>query len=163
MVELVMGTTVGFTPEQQWQILSQDLKQQFDKYWGELGRNQGELAEEFFFRYFERTLQLGQTTFEDVAKNMRTKYQKRDAEYDIVLMGKETVGIVEVKVKLRKSDIDTFLKSMSEFEDFFPNYKGFHKIGAVAALQVHPSVHAYAKKHGLYVFTQAGMNARELD
>jgi hypothetical protein len=66
---------------------------------GNMSRNQGDVAEEFFFNSLANDTHLGAIHFDDIAKNEHKRRGKTEEEYDIVMTNGNAIGIVEVKYK----------------------------------------------------------------
>jgi hypothetical protein len=64
---------------------------------GNMSRNQGDVAEEFFFNSLANDTHLGTIHFDDIAKNEHKRRGKTEEEYDIVMTNGNAIGIVEVK------------------------------------------------------------------
>ena len=120
---------------------------------GDLGLVQGEVAEDLFFRnvryLFKEERDL---IFSDVKRNLK---KKGSGEYDIVAVNGDAVVVIEVKNKLQKRMVDTFVdKKLPKFKEIFPEYRDRRLFGGVGALVVKDDVGRYAEKAGLYVLTQ---------
>ncbi len=120
---------------------------------GDLGLVQGEVAEDLFFRnvryLFKEERDL---IFSDVKRNLK---KRGSGEYDIVAVNGDAVLVIEVKNKLQKRMVDTFVdKKLPKFKEIFPEYRDRRLFGGVGALVVKDDVGRYAEKAGLYVLTQ---------
>jgi len=120
---------------------------------GDLGLVQGEVAEDLFFRnvryLFKEERDL---IFSDVKRNLK---KRGSGEYDIVAVNGDAVVVIEVKNKLQKRMVDTFVdKKLPKFKEIFPEYRDRRLFGGMGALVVKDDVGRYAEKAGLYVLTQ---------
>ena len=120
---------------------------------GDLGLVQGEVAEDLFFRnvryLFKEERDL---IFSGVKRNLK---KKGSGEYDIVAVNGDAVLVIEVKNKLQKRMVDTFVdKKLPKFKEIFPEYRDRRLFGGMGALVVKDDVGRYAEKAGLYVLTQ---------
>jgi hypothetical protein len=79
---------------------------------GNMGRNQGDVAEEFFFNSLAEDAHLGTVHFDDITKNQHKQRGKFQEEYDIVMTNGEAVGIVEVKYKVHENDLKKLERKM---------------------------------------------------
>ena len=81
--------------------------------------------------------------------------KKGIAEYDIVAENSRSVLVIEVKNKLEKRMVDSFIsKKLPKFKKAFPRYRDYKLLGGIGALVVKDDVGRYAEKAGLYVLTQ---------
>jgi hypothetical protein len=122
----------------------------------------GSFAEEYFMNSFER----GEKNFfgehfDEIEKNM--KYKKSKGEYDIVLINKTCIGIIEVKFRGRFEDIEKILEKPNSFRDDFPEYKE-HKIYlGLAGMSFDSKVEEEYKKEGIAMIKQVGDNVIIID
>lgn len=80
-------------------------------------------------------------------------------EIDILAVNGAEVVVVEVKTTLRPKDVTRFLKKLSEFVEWFPEYRERRIYGAVAYLRSDGSVTAHAERQGLFVIRATGNSA----
>ena len=117
-------------------------------------KSNGLFAEDHFFSAFEKD----KLNFigEKYDKAVRGKGTIVNDQYDFVLINGKTAGIVEVKYKARKDDIEQALKKPDTFRVNFPEYKN-HKIYlAIAALTIDATFEHECKKNGIAVIKQVG-------
>ncbi len=120
---------------------------------GDLGLVQGEVAEDLFYRNVSYLFKDRDITFSNIRRNIK---KKGIAEYDIVAANKGAVLVIEVKNKLQKRMIDSFInKKLPKFKKAFPQYRDYKLLAGIGALVVKDDVGRYAEKSGLYVLTQA--------
>ena len=120
---------------------------------GDLGLVQGEVAEDLFYRNVSYLFKDRDITFSNIRRNIK---KKGLAEYDIVAANKGAVLVIEVKNKLQKRMIDSFInKKLPKFKKAFPQYRDYKLLAGIGALVVKDDVGRYAEKSGLYVLTQA--------
>jgi hypothetical protein len=125
---------------------------------GQLGGRLGEFVEEMVkpaaVRLFhERGLDVRQV-FQNV-----TRYDDQGRyvmEIDLLVVNTDTAVAIECKSNCSVDDIDEHLARLSKIKEFFPQYSGFHLLGAVAAMVMPDDVARYAYRKGLYVLTQSG-------
>ena len=84
-------------------------------------------------------------------------------EIDVLGVNLEYVVPVEVKTTLRTSNVDTYVKKLKKFKTFFPEYRDYKVVGAVAGMTVPASVARYAEGRGLYVLAQSGETVQLLN
>ena len=119
---------------------------------GDLGLVQGEVAEELFFRNLRDVFRKTKMDLKKVKRNLK---RKGKGEFDLVAVNGDKVLVVEVKNKLEKRMVDTFLeRKLPRFKELFPEYAKYQVVGAMGALVVKDDVGRYAEKAGLYVLTQ---------
>jgi len=119
---------------------------------GDLGLVQGEVAEDLFYRNLRSVFRKTKLELKKVKRNLK---RKGVGEYDLVAVDGGRVLVVEVKNKLEKRMVDTFLdKKLPRFKEIFPEYARYQVIGGMGALVVKDDVGRYAEKAGLYVLTQ---------
>jgi len=118
-------------------------------------RSNGLFAEDYFFNSFEQ----GKTDFfgERFDKLLpNAKGQIVEDEYDILIINGKTAGIIEIKFKARKDDIEKALKKVTTFRTNFPEYKNHKVYVAIAALAINKTVERECNKQGLAVIKQVG-------
>jgi len=119
---------------------------------GDLGLVQGEVAEDLFYRNIKYLFKDRDMIFGNIKRNLK---KKGAAEYDIVAVNSDVVLVVEVKNKLQKRMIDSFItKRIPTFKKAFPQYNNYKLLGGIGALVVKDEIGRYAEKSGLYVLTQ---------
>jgi len=120
---------------------------------GDLGLVQGEVAEDLFYRNIKYLFKDRDMIFGNIKRNLK---KKGAAEYDIVAVNSDVVLVVEVKNKLQKRMIDSFItKRIPTFKKAFPQYNNYKLLAGIGALVVKDEIGRYAEKSGLYVLTQA--------
>jgi hypothetical protein len=58
---------------------------------------------------------------------------------------------VEVKTTLRVADVRDLQQDLARFPRFFPEYRDYHRLGAVAALTFSEESDRFAYRQGLFV------------
>lgn len=86
----------------------------------------------FFYPSISKDLKLGGVQFDFIDNNMRPSIKSTHHEMDIFLENGNSVGIVEVKHKVKKDSIDQLKKSVDSFYKFHPNFKSYKIISAMA-------------------------------
>ena len=76
---------------------------------GATDHNNGDIAEELFYRAFDKTKRIGDIQFDYVHPNFSVPAGKRSAlEIDIILLGGSWCAVVEVKYKCHPNDVTRF-------------------------------------------------------
>lgn len=123
---------------------------------GNIGRNQGEVAEEFFYNSLAEDIHLGAIRFDDIAKNEHKRRGKTEEEYDIVMTNGNAIGIVEVKYKVHQNDLQKLERKMRNFKKLFPVYEGYKLYGAIASFHINEDAKTEALERGFFVLQRSG-------
>ena len=83
----------------------------------------------------------------------RVRRGGKELEIDLLLVNGDALVVVEVKSIFKVEDIRKLLRDLEVFLDFFPEYRGYRRFGAVAALSIDESTDRYAYRRGLFVLT----------
>jgi hypothetical protein len=85
-------------------------------------------------------------------------------ETDIVALGPKCAVVIEVKLRLRQTEVKEFLeKKLPRFFDFFPGFRRPILYGGVAGMSIDKDVDRFAYKKGLFVISQTGDNVQILN
>jgi len=124
---------------------------------GGISDNQGKFAEEYFFNSFEsgKTNFFGEK-FEEITKQLKTRRQGLEDEYDIVLYNHVSVAIIEVKYKAHTKDIPAVLKKAETFRILYPEYKDFRIYLGLASMSFFPELEQECIEQGIAVIKQIG-------
>ncbi len=123
---------------------------------GNIGRNQGEIAEEFFYNSLIEDNHLGSIHFEDVTANMQKHRGQIQEEYDLVLTNGDAIGIIEVKYKAHKNDLQKLERKMQNFKKLFPVYQNYKLYGAIASFHINKEAKNEALERGFFVLQRSG-------
>lgn len=123
---------------------------------GNIGRNQGDVAEEFFFNSLANDTRLGDIHFDDISKNETKRRGNTLEEYDIVMTNGETVGIVEVKYKAHEKDLVKLERKVRNFKKLFPVYAHYKIYAAIASFHINEEAKATALERGFFVLQRTG-------
>ena len=120
---------------------------------GSIGINIGAAAEEFFYSSLEESKELGGIKFDKVEKTIRKT--ANSVEYDIVLINGNSIGIVEVKYKAHKSDIeDLVTRKLTTYRRLYENHKNIYL--GLATMSVYDNIEVEARDRGICLMTQKG-------
>jgi len=123
-----------------------------------LGVTIGFDPEEFFYDSFCQYPVLGNISFDAASRHV--KGQK--TEFDIVLYNAHTIGIVEVKNRLRPNRLTEFIAKLPKFRHEFQQFENFKIVAAVAAYSFDKESDKLAQKKGLYVYSRYGQKLRPI-
>lgn len=123
---------------------------------GNIGQNQGDVAEDFFFQSLIKDNHLGGIRFDDVAKNMEKHRGQIQEEYDLVMTNGDAIGIVEVKYKAHENDLDKLDRKMKHFKKLFPIYQNYKQYGAIASFHINDKAKKEALRRGYFVLQRSG-------
>ncbi|MBL7065945.1 MAG: DUF3782 domain-containing protein [Anaerolineae bacterium] len=93
---------------------------------------------------------------EGTTQRARRRRNGRGMEFDVLAVNRVSVVAVEVKTTLRADDVAEFVKKLEDFKTFFPEYRDYEVLGAVAGMSLQEGVDKYAERQGLYVLAQSG-------
>ncbi|MCL1945637.1 MAG: hypothetical protein FWF51_00590 [Chitinivibrionia bacterium] len=125
-------------------------------------KSSGDVAEEYFFNSLEKTKTLGGVHFDSVERNWKSSISLEngktlDGEYDIVLINKDSMGIVEVKFKVSRKDVENLAKKQVEsFKRIFPNYSKYKFYLGIGSMSFNKQAEDEAKKLGVGIFKLNG-------
>ena len=127
---------------------------------GNISNNQGDIAEEFFYRSFKKNPVLNNIKFDSVSRNMNNSIKQLEDEYDIVLVNGDCVAIIEVKAKAHENDLEKMItKKVVNFPILFSHYKNYKLYAGIATLVTNNKLIEKAKELGLFLITQQGDHA----
>ena len=122
---------------------------------GNMGRNLGSVAEEFFYEALNEKKVLGNIKFDEIKSNIKTKINKTEDECDIVMYNGNSVGIIEIKHKVHPNDLVTlYTKKLENFRSLYPTYKNHNIYLGIAGFSIPAIVEAEAHKRGIAVLKQ---------
>ncbi len=124
---------------------------------GNIANNQGDSAEEFFYRSLLNDPYLGQIHFDTIYRNLPANKKSLQDEFDIVLVNETSIAIVEVKQKAHPKLIeDMIIRKLPNFRTLFPHYKELKLYGVIASMVSNNKLVEKARKAGLFFLTQQG-------
>lgn len=121
-----------------------------------IGKNQGFVAEEFFFNSLVEDPHLGSIHFDDIAKNEFKHRGNAQEEYDILMTNGDSVGIIEVKYKAHEKDLDKLERKMRSFKALYPIYEKYKLYGAIASFHIYEDAKKAALERGFFVLQRTG-------
>ena len=123
---------------------------------GNMKKNQGDVAEEFFFNSLLDDPHLGGIHFDDIAKSQFKHRGNLQEEYDIVMTNGNAIGIVEVKYKAHEKDLEKLERKMRNFKKLFPIYEAYKLYGAIASFHFYDKAKEEALNQGFFVLQRSG-------
>ena len=123
---------------------------------GNMGQNQGAVAEEFFFNSLQAKPVLGGVKYDEVIDNIKGYSGKLRGEYDVVMVNGKSVALIEVKYVVHPDDITKTITGIENYRTFFPQHKDFDVYGAIAGFKIPNEVAIEAKRQGLMVLKRVG-------
>lgn len=96
----------------------------------------------------------------DVSARLRAAKRGEWREWDLVAWGETDVVVVEVETTLTRKEIPRFLKQMTEFRAWRPDYAYGTLRGGLAYLTATAEVAREAEEAGLYLIRAAGSSAK---
>jgi hypothetical protein len=130
------------------------------KLYGDVSKNIGLHAEEFFQDALETSLTFGGIKFDDFKRNLAYSGRK-NCEFDFALINGDSLAIIEAKNRIHPKFIEELAtKKVAQFRKFKPEYARYRVYLGVAGFSFDPEVLAEAKKYGVGVIRQVGNCAR---
>jgi len=96
-------------------------------------------------------------------QRVKSLYNRKEIEIDILAINGSDVVAVEVKTTLRVEDVNEFIEKLKVFKKAFSEYKNKNIYGAVAFLNVNEEADKYAYKKGLFVIKATSDSAKILN
>ncbi|MBM3240564.1 DUF3782 domain-containing protein [Candidatus Poribacteria bacterium] len=90
--------------------------------------------------------------------SIRNKVQRngQEMEIDVLLENEEYVVAIEVRSTLKVEDVNEHMEKLRRFREFFPRFKEYKLIGAVAGIVIEEEADKYTYRRGLFVIGQTG-------
>jgi len=123
---------------------------------GGISKNQGDIAEEFFFHSLAKDNHLGAVKFDDISMNLTKRRGKLEEEYDLFLTNGNAIGIVEVKYKLHENDLKKLDRKLKNFKLLYPIYQDYTLYGAIASFHINEDAKEAALNKGYFVLQRCG-------
>lgn len=124
---------------------------------GNISNNQGDIAEEFFYRSFLKNPAIGSLRFDSVSRNLNNSKDKIEEEYDLVLINGDSIAVLEVKAKAHVKDLELMVtRKMPHFPLLFREFSHYRRYAGIATLTTNDALIAKARELGLYLLTQQG-------
>jgi hypothetical protein len=132
-----------------------ELVKQVSQQLGGIGKNNGLIAEEYFFNSFKKgEKKIFGERFDQIAQNL--KGTETADEYDIVMLNGQALGIVEVKHKAHENDLANILTKAETFRKNFPKYANHRVYLGLASMAFYPVLEEECTKQGIAIIKQVG-------
>ncbi|MBC8184424.1 hypothetical protein H8E88_25290 [candidate division KSB1 bacterium] len=130
---------------------------------GELANKMGTMVEDLVIPSVSRIIdEKFEIEIEDLTPRHKRKLADgRTKEFDLIAISGECVFLNSTKSTLNSKDVNAFVKEISQFLEFFPEYRSKKLIGLLASLYVDKSVMSYAERKGFLVLA-VGMEIMEI-
>ncbi|MFW6308342.1 MAG: hypothetical protein ACOC08_06865 [Campylobacterales bacterium] len=124
---------------------------------GNIGNNQGDVAEEFFYNTLADKKVLAGVRYDFVDHNWRHRVGNVTDEFDIVMVNGEDVAIIEVKYKAHDRDLDKLInKKYKNFKLLYPQYRDFKHHLVLATFNINEELKERALEEGVVVLQRKG-------
>ncbi len=124
---------------------------------GNMGRNTGAYAEEYFYHRLKNHNQLLNIKFSLIDRDVKRENGTLDGQYDLVLHNGQYLFVVEIKYKLHPNDVIKFKeKALPKFKKLFPEYNDKKLYIVLAGMVVIPDCKQLCEDYGFLLLTQAG-------
>ena len=124
---------------------------------GNMGQNQGAVAEEFFYNSLKDTQTLAGVHYDFIDKSVFRTSNGISDECDMILVNGQDVAIVEVKYKAHENDLDKLLtKKINNFKKLFPAYKDYRHHLVLATFHLYNEVKERALQNNVIVLQRKG-------
>jgi hypothetical protein len=125
---------------------------------GGIANNNGEMAEEYFYRAFKRNKTFVNEAFDKVLRNRCIINGIWHAEFDLLLLNGKSVVIIEVKYRAKQDniDIEKLISKIEPFKVLFPDYKNHSVYLGVAAMSFNKLLVNKLHKAGIATIHQEG-------
>jgi len=127
------------------------------KLFGNVGNNQGDVAEEFFYNSLESKPTLAGINYDFIDKNITRSKKGLKDEFDIVLINGKDIAIIETKYKAHTADVKKLItKKYDNFKKLYPEYKEYtHHLG-LASFHMNDDVKALALENNVMLLQRKG-------
>ncbi|MCX8143793.1 MAG: hypothetical protein N3F62_05985 [Bacteroidia bacterium] len=96
-------------------------------------------------------------------QRIKSWYDNKEIEIDLLAINGKEVVAVEVKTTLRIEDVNDFIEDLKVFKKAFPEYKDKIIYGSVAFLTANEGADKYAYRKGLFVIKATGESTKILN
>ena len=122
---------------------------------GNIGNNQGDVAEEYFVNSLKDSLKMANMNFDLLLKNVGLNVKDIRDEFDILLVNGNSVALIEVKYKVHPNILETLPKKIEHLK-LMPQYKNYKIYAGIAGFFIPDEVIEEATKRGYFVLQRKG-------
>jgi len=124
---------------------------------GNIGNNQGDVAEEFFWNSISSNPVIGGIQYDSSEKNRHKKVGNIEDEYDILMVNGKDIAIIETKYKAHEKDVEKLInKKYENFKKLYPEYKDYNHHLGLASFYVSQNVKEMALDNNVMVLQRKG-------
>jgi hypothetical protein len=123
---------------------------------GGIANNQGDVAEEFFFRALDRNPVIGGVKFDRVEQHILVGSRGRQTEFDLLLYNGNSLAIIEVKYKVHPKSLVQLTKQIERHRECFPEYSHYALYAGIAGMSIPSEISDEAHEKGYFVLHQQG-------
>jgi hypothetical protein len=124
---------------------------------GNIGNNQGDVAEEFFYNSLKSKPTLAGIDYDFIEPNAHRSKNKIEDEYDILLVNGKDVAIIETKYKAHTSDVEKLMnKKYENFQKLYPEYKDYNHHLGLASFNINEDVKELASQNNVILIQRKG-------
>jgi hypothetical protein len=122
-----------------------------------IGHNNGEFAEYYFYNALSQTKILGSIKYDYVDKNVGQRSKRLQDEFDIVMYNGNSIALIECKYKAHPKDLMLLVESKTKnFKLLNPDYANYSIYCGLASFTFYPELEEQAKELGVAILKQVG-------
>jgi hypothetical protein len=124
---------------------------------GNIGNNQGDVAEEFFYNSLKTKPTLVGIDYDFIEPNAHRSKNNIEDEFDMLLINGKDIAIIETKYKAHIRDIEKLInQKYTNFKKLYPEYKDYtHHLG-LASFNINEDVKEEAEKNNVILLQRKG-------
>jgi hypothetical protein len=122
-----------------------------------VGHNNGEFAEYYFYNALRETMTLGGIKYDFIEKNIHQRSKRVQDEFDVVMYNGNSIALVECKYKAHTKDLTRLVQSKTQnFKALNPDYADYSIYCGLASFTFYPELEEQAKELGVAILKQVG-------
>jgi hypothetical protein len=122
-----------------------------------VGHNNGEFAEYYFYNALRETMTLGGIKYDFIEKNIHQRSKRVQDEFDVVMYNGNSIALVECKYKAHTNDLKRLVQSKTQnFKALNPDYANYNIYCGLASFTFYPELEEEAKQLGVAILKQNG-------
>jgi len=124
---------------------------------GNIGNNQGDVAEEFFWNSISSNPVIGGIKYDSSEKNRHKKVGNIEDEYDILMVNGKDIAIIETKYKAHENDVIKLInKKYENFKKLYSEYKDYNHHLGLASFYISDDVKEMALDNNVMILQRKG-------